>query len=99
MSTQHLFLPLLSTLPAESAAVLSADWHRALEQDPSFGDPSTAALFTRLIPSSLKINPNLERYPAWVRTLEKHRAALLGTAAARWIRYLFRHPTRLQLCG
>jgi hypothetical protein len=82
MSTQHLFLPLLSTLPAESAAVLSADWHRALEQDPSFGDPSTAALFTRLIPSSLKINPNLERYPAWVRTLEKHRAALLGTAAA-----------------
>lgn len=80
--TQHLFLPLLSTLPAESSAVLSADWNRAVEQDTTFTHPSAAALFIRLIPSSLKINPNLERYPAWVRTLEKHRAAILGTAAA-----------------
>lgn len=82
MGTQHLFLPLLSTLPAESSAVLSADWHRAVEGDPSFSNPSTAALFIRLIPYAHKINPNLERYPAWVRTLEKHRSVLLGTAAA-----------------
>jgi hypothetical protein len=79
---QHLFLPLLSSLPAESAAILSADWHRLLGQDPTFNDIEIAALFIRLIPYSERINPKLERYPAWVRTLEKHRSAVLNTAAA-----------------
>ena len=82
LSTQHLLLPLLGKLPGESAALLSADWHRLLEADPTFSDPGTAALWARLIPYASRVNPHLERYPAWVRSLEKHRKVLVTLVAA-----------------
>lgn len=82
LSTQHLYIPLLGKLPEESAALLSADWHRLLEADPSFSDPGTAALWARLIPYASRVNPHLERYPAWVRSLEKHRKLLVTLVAA-----------------
>lgn len=79
--TQHLFLPLLGKLPGESAALLSADWHRLLDQDAAFRHPGSAALWARLIPYAGHINPHLERYPAWVRSLEKHRQTLVSVIA------------------
>ncbi|MDF3130056.1 tetratricopeptide repeat protein [Kiritimatiellaeota bacterium B1221] len=81
-ATQQLFLPLLGTLNGETAALLSADWHRSLQKDPHFQQPETAALHLRLIPFASRINPHLERYPAWVRSMEKHRQIIVSIAAA-----------------
>ncbi|WFB35383.1 tetratricopeptide repeat protein [Kiritimatiellota bacterium B12222] len=79
--TQHLFVPLLQKLPGEAAALLSADWHRLFTADPGYSHPETAALQIRLIPYANRINPHLERYPAWVRSMEKHRKGLVTTAS------------------
>lgn len=79
--TQHLFLPLLEKLSGEAAALLSADWHRSLENDSGFSQPETAALLVRLIPFANRVNPHLERYPAWVRSMEKHRKSIVTVAA------------------
>ncbi len=81
-ATQQLFLPLLGTLNGERAALLSADWHRNLREDPEFRHPETAALHLRLIPFASRVNPHLERYPAWVRSMEKHRQVIVSIAAA-----------------
>jgi len=80
--TQLLFLPLLKKLPAEAAALISADWHRMLEADPEFSAPETAILWTRLLSYAHTINPHLERYPAWVRGMEKYRKVIVTVAAA-----------------
>lgn len=81
LGTQHLFLPLLDKLPGEIAALLSADWHRLMEADAELAHPATAALWIRLIPYASRVNHHLERYPSWVRRLEKHRQTLVAVAA------------------
>lgn len=79
--TQLLFLPLLHKLSTAAASILSADWHRLLEADSDLSNPASASLLIQLTPFSRQINPQLEKYPAWVRTMEKHRKSIVTIAA------------------
>jgi tetratricopeptide (TPR) repeat protein len=82
LTTQHLLLPLLDKTSDENSSRLSAAWHRLLQSDAEADPILHAALALRLLPYEHKVNPELEKYPAWVLTLEKHRKGIIGTAAA-----------------
>lgn len=82
LETQHLLLPLMEKVKDDVAASLSAAWHRLLDRRGVASDALAAALHLRLLPYEDRVNPELETYPGWVLTLERHRKAVVGAAAA-----------------
>jgi len=81
LDTQHLLFPILRQAPSDISALLAASWRRLCREPGAKASPGLAALRLRLLPIETRVNPELERYPGWVRLLERHRNAIVGAAA------------------